>query len=65
VSESILFPEVTVGRGAKVLKAIIEKGVKIPEGEEIGVDLEKDAKRFHVTPSGIVVLGKSAFKSQA
>jgi glucose-1-phosphate adenylyltransferase len=63
VSESILFPEVTVGRGAKVLKAIIEKGVKIPEGEEIGVDLEKDAKRFHVTPSGIVVLGKSAFKS--
>jgi glucose-1-phosphate adenylyltransferase len=62
VYDSILFPDVIIQRGAKVKKAIIEKGVVVPENEEIGYDLEKDAKRFMVTETGIVVLTKDAFK---
>ena len=58
VEESILFPDVTIGPGAKVRRAIIEKGLHIPAGFEIGYDLERDSKMFHVTPSGIVVLAK-------
>ena len=58
VEESILFPDVTIGPGAKVRRAIIEKGLHIPAGFEIGYDLERDRKMFHVTPSGIVVLAK-------
>lgn len=58
VEESILFPDVTIGPGAKVRKAIVEKGVHIPAGFEIGYNLERDRKIFHVTPSGIVVLAK-------
>lgn len=60
VEESILFEGVEVGRYAKVKRAIIDKNVKIPPGMKIGFDLEKDRKRFHVTPSGIVVIPKNS-----
>jgi len=58
VEDSILFPDVTIGPGAKVRKAIIEKGLHIPAGFEIGYNPERDAAMFHVTESGIVVIAK-------
>jgi len=58
VSDSILFPQVNIGGGAVVHRAIIEKGVHIPPGFQIGVDLDEDRKRFHVTDTGIVVVAK-------
>ena len=45
-------------RHCRIRRAIIDKDVKIPPGTEIGYDLDEDRKRFHVTPSGIVVIGK-------
>jgi glucose-1-phosphate adenylyltransferase len=47
-----------VGRYAKIRRAIIDKGTKVPSGFSIGYDLEKDAKRFTVTDSGVVVIPK-------
>lgn len=58
VADSILFSEVTVGRGAVVRRAIVDKQVEIPEGFEIGVDPAADAERFTVSPEGIAVIGK-------
>ncbi len=58
VEESILMDGVDVGRRAVVRRAIIDKGVKIPAGMKIGVDLEVDRKRFKVTENGIVVVPK-------
>jgi glucose-1-phosphate adenylyltransferase len=58
VEESILFPDVTVGPGTKIKRAIIEKGLHIPAGFEIGYDLKRDSILFHVTESGIVVIAK-------
>lgn len=58
VRESVLMENVEIGRHCRIRRAIIDKDVKIPPGTEIGYDLESDAKRFHVTPSGIVVIGK-------
>lgn len=58
VTDSILFPNVDVGRGARVHRAIVEKGIKIPPGFEVGVNLDKDRERFHVTDEGIVVIAK-------
>jgi len=56
VEDSILFHDVDVGENAQIKGAIIDRGVRIAPGEKIGYDLEKDAKRFKVTESGIVVL---------
>lgn len=60
VEDSILFDDVNVGRHARVRRAIIDKRVRIPEGMEIGFDLDRDRDRgFTVTESGIVVIGQS------
>ncbi len=58
VEDSILMEHVEVGRYAKIRRAIIDKDVVIPRYVEIGYNLEEDRKRFHVTESGIVVVGK-------
>lgn len=56
VEDSILFDNVDIGRHAKIRRAILDKNVRIPEGAEIGYNLEEDRKRHYVTESGIVVV---------
>jgi glucose-1-phosphate adenylyltransferase len=56
VEEAVLWNGVEIGAGATIKRAIIEDGVKIPAGFHIGADLKQDAKRFHVTENGIVVV---------
>lgn len=58
IHDSIVMHDVEIGRGARIRKAIIDKYVKIPEGETIGYDLEKDRQRYYVTDDGIVVIAK-------
>lgn len=58
VEGSILFEGVEIGRHCKIRRAIIDKGVKIPEGIQIGYDPDADRERgFTVTESGVCVLG--------
>jgi len=60
VSDSILFESVEVGRHARIRRAIIDKGVRIPEGFEIGYDLEMDKKRgFTISNNGTVTVAKT------
>jgi glucose-1-phosphate adenylyltransferase len=60
VTDSILFESVEVGRHARIRRAIIDKGVRIPEGFDIGYDLELDRKRgFTVSNHGIVTVAKT------
>jgi glucose-1-phosphate adenylyltransferase len=58
VSGSILMDGVDVGRHAVVRNAIVDKGVRIPPGFELGVDLERDRARFTVAANGVVVVAK-------
>lgn len=59
VERSLLFEKVYVGRGVRLNRCIVDKNVRIPDGEEIGVNLEKDKKRFDVSPDGVVVVPKN------
>jgi glucose-1-phosphate adenylyltransferase len=59
LTDSIVMNNCNIGRRAKIRRAIIDKNVKIPEGEEIGFDPVKDKKRFTVTETGIVVIPKN------
>ncbi len=59
VEDAVLLHGVDVGRGAVVRRAIVDKNVRIPAGARIGVDEAADRARFHVSPGGIVVLGKN------
>jgi len=58
VEGAVAMDGVQIGRGAVVRRAILDKGVVVPDGALIGVDVETDRDRYHVTESGIVVLGK-------
>src|SRR5579864_3232824 len=58
VEDSVIMDYAEIGRHAKIRRAIIDKNVFVPEGEEIGYDLERDRQRFFVTDSGLVVIPK-------
>ena len=58
IEECVLMDGVDVGRYARLRRVIADKGVRIPSKTEIGFDLEADKARFHVSPSGVVVLPK-------
>jgi glucose-1-phosphate adenylyltransferase len=58
VEDSVLFDNVSVGRRAVVRRAVVDKNVRIPDGEKIGVDLERDRQRFTVSDNGLVVVAK-------
>jgi glucose-1-phosphate adenylyltransferase len=66
VEDSILFPNVTVGRYACIRGAIIDSGVEIPDGTVIGYDTEFDREHYTVTDGGrIVVTSATVFAGPA
>ena len=56
VEDSVILDNCDIGRRAKVRRAILDKNVRVPEDATIGYDPVQDAKLYHVTESGIVVV---------
>lgn len=59
ITDSIIMDNCNIGRHSRIRRAIIDKNVIIPEGTEIGFDIEMDKKRFTVSETGIVVIPKN------
>jgi glucose-1-phosphate adenylyltransferase len=59
IADSILFDGVIVGENCQLANCIVDKHVIIPDNTIIGLDLKEDAKRFHVSSKGIVVVPES------
>jgi len=58
VTGSILMERVDIGRHCKIRNTVIDKDVVVPQGTTIGYDHDQDAKRFRISPGGIVVVSK-------
>jgi glucose-1-phosphate adenylyltransferase len=59
VEGCVIMDNCDIGRRAKVRRAILDKNVHVPEDTLIGYDLDADRGRgWHVTDSGIVVIGR-------
>ncbi|MEI7842140.1 MAG: glucose-1-phosphate adenylyltransferase [Gallionellaceae bacterium] len=56
VEDSVLLPNVEVGRNAKIRRVVIDKNCVIPDGLVVGYDAKEDAKRFHVSEKGIALI---------
>ncbi|MCG9554687.1 glucose-1-phosphate adenylyltransferase [Vibrio sp. Isolate31] len=59
VIDSILFEDVEIGKNCRIQNCIIDKHVKVPDGTQIGIDSLADAKRFHVSKQGVIVVPSS------
>lgn len=59
ITDSIIMDNCDIGRHSRIRRAIIDKNVNVPEGTEIGFDIESDKKRFKVSETGIVVIPKN------
>ena len=58
VEGSVVMPGVRIGRNAVVRRAILDKNVVVPDGAQIGVDLDRDRDLYTVSEGGVVCLGK-------
>ncbi len=56
VEDSILLPGVVVGEGAHIRNCVIDKRVRVPAGDSIGLDPAADRRRFQLTGRGVVVI---------
>lgn len=56
VEDSVILPNVDIGRNARLRRVIVEKQCIIPEGLVVGYDPEADGQRFYVTQKGITLI---------
>jgi glucose-1-phosphate adenylyltransferase len=56
VENAVILPYVDVGRSARLMNVVIDRGVRIPEGLVIGEDPKRDAQRFRRTEGGICLV---------
>ena len=62
INWSVLLPEVQIGRGVRLTRAVVDRGCHIPDGMVIGEDAELDAKRFHRSENGITLVTMEMLK---
>lgn len=56
LEQAVVLPDVRIGQGAILKKVVIDRGCLIPAGMTIGVNLEEDAKRFHICGDGVTLV---------
>lgn len=56
IEQAVVLPQVKIGKNCIIRNGIIERACNIPDGMQIGVDLEKDAEFFRVSSGGGLVL---------
>jgi glucose-1-phosphate adenylyltransferase len=56
VENSVVLPQVDIGRSARLRNVIVDRGVRIPEGLVVGEDPVEDERRFRRTDEGICLI---------
>lgn len=56
LNEAVILPSCTIGRGARLSKVVVDRGVTIPDGLVVGEDAEFDAQWFRRTEDGVTLL---------
>ncbi|NIP73159.1 MAG: glucose-1-phosphate adenylyltransferase [Gammaproteobacteria bacterium] len=56
LTDAVVLPEVMIGEHCRIHRAVIEKGCQIPSGTVIGEDPDEDARRYYVSPGGVILV---------
>lgn len=65
LDHAVVLPYVTVGRSARVRRAVIDRGVVIPEGLVVGEDPVEDGKWFRVSEKGVALITQEMLDRRA
>ncbi|WP_258224714.1 sugar phosphate nucleotidyltransferase, partial [Aeromonas sp. HMWF014] len=58
LDQAVIFPGVEIGPGCRLRRVVVDKGCKLPEGLVVGENACEDARRFHRSEQGIVLVTK-------
>ncbi len=56
VDQAVVLPDVDIGRYCRLSKVVIDRRCTLPEGLVVGEDAAEDARRFHRTDEGVVLI---------
>jgi glucose-1-phosphate adenylyltransferase len=56
VTDAVVLPNVTIDRGCRLRRVVVDQGCRLPAGTVVGESPEDDARLFHVTPKGVVLI---------
>jgi glucose-1-phosphate adenylyltransferase len=56
LEEAVVLPYCQIGRGARLRRVVLDRGVNIPAGLVVGEDPEQDATRFRRTENGVCLI---------
>jgi glucose-1-phosphate adenylyltransferase len=56
IQRAVILPHARIGRGCRIVRAVIDEGCIVPDGMVIGEDDAADRARFHVTEQGVVLV---------
>jgi glucose-1-phosphate adenylyltransferase len=56
VEDSVILPDVDIGRHAVLKRVVVDKQCRIPEGMVVGVNPDEDRRRFYVSEKGIALI---------
>ncbi|PAX07272.1 glucose-1-phosphate adenylyltransferase [Sphingomonas lenta] len=56
LDEAVILPGCHIGRGSRMRKVVVDRGVVIPDGLVVGDDPELDGRRFRRTDKGICLI---------
>ncbi|MBI3939422.1 MAG: glucose-1-phosphate adenylyltransferase, partial [Acidobacteria bacterium] len=61
VNDCILMENVEIGRHCRLNRVIVDEGVRIPRGTQVGLDSEDDRRRFTLSERGVVVIPSGTY----
>ncbi|HNV55675.1 MAG TPA: sugar phosphate nucleotidyltransferase, partial [Pseudomonadales bacterium] len=56
LNQCVVLPRAVIGQHCRLTRAIIDQECIIPDGTVIGENAKEDARRFHLSPEGIVLV---------
>jgi glucose-1-phosphate adenylyltransferase len=56
LEDCVVLPNVEIGERCRLRKVVFDSGCQVPPDTVIGENLKEDAKRFHVSPGGVVLV---------
>jgi glucose-1-phosphate adenylyltransferase len=63
IDHAVVLPDVEIHKGARLSRVVIDRGCEIPARMVIGEDAALDARRFHRTANGIVLVTREMLAS--